>query len=154
MESLFPIHSTKPLAEIILDRLHKSKPMTENTRKRLRCGKLWCLDPITQEKIYICPVCAKEYKTSNGLKYHLNGHAAESFPQGYFWKRMNVDAEEEEDEKEKGKKELMQEEKKAFQCMVEGCQNSYASLGGLKYHRQKRHGGDHHHHGDGKLVHV
>ncbi|KAJ3024597.1 UNVERIFIED_CONTAM: hypothetical protein HDU68_007970 [Siphonaria sp. JEL0065] len=116
----------KSLVDIVMDRLANSS--STNSKKRLRCGKLWCNDPATNLRLYFCPVCKKEYKTSNGLKYHLNGHEAGSFPEGWYW--VNGD----DDDAEDG-------EKKAFPCRLDGCRNSYTSLGGLKYHREKNHGG-------------
>ncbi|KAJ3026768.1 UNVERIFIED_CONTAM: hypothetical protein HDU68_005114 [Siphonaria sp. JEL0065] len=116
----------KALVDTVMDRLAKSS--SANCKKRLRCGKLWCLDPATKLRLYFCPVCKKEYKTSNGLKYHLNGHEAGSFPEGWYW--VNGDDEDAEDV-----------EKKAFPCLLDGCRNSYTSLGGLKYHREKNHSG-------------
>ncbi|KAI8613598.1 hypothetical protein BC830DRAFT_1170115 [Chytriomyces sp. MP71] len=118
--SLLASHPHLSLADLVLDRLPRNKPGAP--RRRLRCGKLWILDPETAEKVYFCPLCSKNYSTGNGLKYHLSLHAPEEvaqIPGGWFWSR-EVDV-----------------ENKAFCCVVEGCGKSYSSGAGLKYHLAK-----------------
>ncbi|ORY47814.1 hypothetical protein BCR33DRAFT_79658 [Rhizoclosmatium globosum] len=62
------------MAELVIERLPKLK---EGEEKRLKLGTLSILDPESAEKRFFCPVCRKEYKNANGLKYHLN-HSTQS----------------------------------------------------------------------------
>ncbi|KAJ3406147.1 hypothetical protein HDU80_000074 [Chytriomyces hyalinus] len=114
---------TLSLADIVLDKLPRVKP---GIQKRIKCGKLWILDPETAEKVYFCPICRKDYTTANGLKYHLSLHTDfHNMPPGYYWS------------KESATEDLT----KVFQCTVEPCRKAYSTLAGLKYHMGKgKHG--------------
>ncbi|KAJ3023865.1 UNVERIFIED_CONTAM: hypothetical protein HDU68_008434 [Siphonaria sp. JEL0065] len=118
------------LADIVIGRLPSVK---EGSFKKLSCSNLWIIDPDTSDKVYFCPACKKDYKTANGLKYHLGQHVdANEFPRGYYWlKRTGSGG------KEDGESVVNADAggtSKAYACTVDGCMNEYSSLGGLKYH--------------------
>ncbi|KAI9341168.1 hypothetical protein BDR26DRAFT_918509 [Obelidium mucronatum] len=140
--------ATTSLADIVIGRLPVVKP--GSPMKRLTCARLWIIDPDTSEKVYFCPACKKDYKTSNGLKYHLGQHSdASEFPTGYYWDKASLGGSAvptasagvmplsdmvvgSEDNGMEGRRNGGPS--KAYSCTVEGCMNEYSSLGGLKYH--------------------
>ncbi|KAJ3029999.1 UNVERIFIED_CONTAM: Transcriptional regulator of ribosomal biogenesis proteins [Siphonaria sp. JEL0065] len=111
------------LAELVLERLPKIK---EGDEKRLKLGSLSIIDPESAEKRFFCPVCKKEYKNANGLKYHLNhSHTKPNeLPSGYYFGKKKKEAE---------------DLTKPFVCLVVGCGKRYKNLNGLKYHSEHGH---------------
>ncbi|KAJ3230557.1 Transcriptional regulator of ribosomal biogenesis proteins [Chytriomyces hyalinus] len=111
------------LAELVVERLPKVKAGEE---KRLKLGSLSILDPETAEKRFFCPVCKKEYKNANGLKYHLNhSHTKPNeLPSGYYFGKKKKEAE---------------DLSKPFVCAIINCGKRYKNLNGLKYHAEHGH---------------
>ncbi|KAJ3125998.1 Transcriptional regulator of ribosomal biogenesis proteins [Physocladia obscura] len=111
------------LADLVIQRLPKVKLGEE---KRLKLGLLSILDPDTAEKRFFCPVCKKEYKNANGLKYHLNHSHIEpnELPSGYYFGKKKKEAE---------------DMSKPFVCTVNQCGKRYKNLNGLKYHIEHGH---------------
>ncbi|KAI8615938.1 hypothetical protein BC830DRAFT_1120216 [Chytriomyces sp. MP71] len=111
------------LAELVIDRLPKVK---EGEEKRLKLGSLSILDPDSAEKRFFCPVCKKEYKNANGLKYHLNhSHTKPNeLPEGYYFGKKKKEAE---------------DMSKPFVCPISTCGKRYKNLNGLKYHTEHGH---------------
>ncbi|KAJ3070832.1 Transcriptional regulator of ribosomal biogenesis proteins [Podochytrium sp. JEL0797] len=111
------------LADLVIARLPKIK---EGEEKRLKLGSLSILDPDSAEKRFFCPVCKKEYKNANGLKYHLNhSHTKPNeLPSGYYFGKKKKEAE---------------DLTKPFVCTVGACGKRYKNLNGLKYHTEHGH---------------
>ncbi|KAJ3383493.1 hypothetical protein HDU84_003579 [Entophlyctis sp. JEL0112] len=104
-------------------------------RRRLSCGMLWIVDPATRERVFVCPACSKEYRTANGLKYHLNTFCddIEKFPQGWYWDRNCNNPNHDTSAR------IQDQPAKPFRCSFPECKHSYSSNGGLKYHMMHAH---------------
>ncbi|KAJ3194665.1 Transcriptional regulator of ribosomal biogenesis proteins [Entophlyctis luteolus] len=122
-QTLEALREGATLADIVIRRLPKVKAGEE---RRLKLGSLSILDPHTLDKRFFCPVCKKEYKNANGLKYHLNHSHVEpnELPAGYYFGKKKKEAE---------------DMSKPFVCTVRKCGKRYKNLNGLKYHIEHGH---------------
>ncbi|KAJ3067036.1 hypothetical protein HDU98_009750, partial [Podochytrium sp. JEL0797] len=125
------------LADQVIARLQQtpsSSSSSDPTFTRLTCAKLWIIDPSTHEKIYFCPVCKKDYKTANGLKYHLGQHPSSDLPAGYYWHKPSTNGNSSNPGDPDESDNNASTPGPSYSCKVLGCHNEYSSSGGLRYH--------------------
>jgi uncharacterized C2H2 Zn-finger protein len=121
-------------------------------QRRLRLKTLKVVDAVSGETRYVCPVCSREYKNANGIKYHLNHmHLDDSeLPDYVLEPPSERDRERErlllamggeagEYGGERGAYgegafigEYIEVNERPYACEVEGCGKTYKNLNGLK----------------------
>ncbi|KAJ3129425.1 hypothetical protein HK100_008645 [Physocladia obscura] len=108
-------------------------------RRRFRLNLLSILPDGGLEKRYVCPVCGKDYKNANGVKYHLIKFHADG--SGIPPILYGDDADDEDDGDISFEGPVLQGGAASleYHCFLEGCENIYKSVNGLRYHVKSIH---------------
>ncbi|KAJ3129940.1 hypothetical protein HK100_008336, partial [Physocladia obscura] len=122
----------------------ESKPMYElsnqpGNRRRFRLNLLSILPAGAHEKRYVCPVCGKDYKNANGVKYHLIKFHADGLGIPPIVYGDDVNDEDDCDVSFEGPISQGETASLEYHCFLEGCENIYKSVNGLRYHVKSIH---------------